>query len=159
MTTRRFLSLTAAALLCGGLQFLEASASAPRVKVDTAEVVQVVSRFHAALAAGDSALVASLLAPDAVILESGGIETRDQYLGGHLRGDIAFAQAVPRQPGPLTVRVNGDVAFVWSTSIMQGDYRGRAINSLSAELMVLVRTAAGWQIAAVHWSSRARRTD
>lgn len=123
---------------------------------DSAEVVAAVDRYHAALAAGDSTAVAGLLAPEAVILESGGIETRAQYLGGHLRGDIAFAQGVPRERGPITVQVHGDVAWATSTSTTRGEYRGRAINSVSAELMVLVRTAQGWRIAAIHWSSRSR---
>ena len=124
---------------------------------DSTAIVQTIARFHAALAAGDSAQVAALLAPDVLILESGGIETREEYLGGHLRGDIAFAQAVARQPGPMTLRVVGDVAFAASTSVTQGEYRGRSVNSVGAELMILVRTGGIWKIAAVHWSSRARR--
>lgn len=129
----------------------------PAQTSDSAEVAAMVERFHAALTAGDSTTVADLLAAEAVILESGGVETREQYLGGHLRGDIAFAQAVPRRPGPVQVRVAGDVAWATSTSVAQGDYRGREINSVSAELMVLVRDGGRWRIAAVHWSSRARR--
>lgn len=124
---------------------------------DSAAVLVTVERFHTALAAGDSTAVADLLAPEAVILETGGIETRAQYLGGHLRGDIAFARAVPRQPGPANVRIVGDVAWVASTSVTQGTYREREVNSVTAELMVLVRSGGRWRIAAVHWSSRARR--
>jgi len=123
---------------------------------DSAEVVAAVDRFHAALASGDSVAVANLLAPDAVILESGGVETRAQYLGGHLRGDIAFAQAVPRERGAIQVHLEGPLAWATSTSITRGDYRGRAVNSVSAELMVLMRTPEGWRIRAIHWSSRAR---
>ncbi len=123
---------------------------------DSAEVVSTVDRFHAALATGDSVAVASLLAPDAVILESGGVETRAQYLGGHLRGDIAFAQAVPRERGAIQVHLEGPLAWATSTSVTRGEYRGRTINSVSAELMVLLRTPEGWRIKAIHWSSRAR---
>jgi uncharacterized GH25 family protein/ketosteroid isomerase-like protein len=125
-------------------------------QTDSTDVVAAVDRYHAALAAGDSAAVAGLLALEAVILESGGVETRAQYLGGHLRGDIAFAQGVPRDRGPIQVQVRGDVAWATSTSTTRGEYRGRAINSVSAEIMILVRTAPGWRIAAIHWSSRAR---
>lgn len=123
---------------------------------DSAEVVAAVDRYHAALASGDSVAVAGLLAPNAVILESGGVETRAQYLGGHLRGDITFAQGVPRERGPITVQVSGDVAWATSTSTTRGEFRGRSINSVTAELMVLVRTGQGWRIAAIHWSSRNR---
>src|SRR5687768_2820649 len=38
---------------------------------DSADIVAVIERFHAALASGDSAGALALLAPDAVILESG----------------------------------------------------------------------------------------
>lgn len=125
---------------------------------DSADVAAAVHRYHAALSSGDSVAVAGLLAPGAVILESGGVETRAQYLGGHLRGDIAFAQAVPSERGTIAVTLRGDVAWAASTSTTRGEYRGRAVNSVGAELMVLVRTSAGWQITAIHWSSRARPT-
>jgi len=56
--------------------------------------VAVAARFSQALARGDSAAAARLLAPDAVILESGGRETRAQYIAGHLGEDIDFARSV-----------------------------------------------------------------
>lgn len=125
---------------------------------DSTEAAAVIDRFHAALAAGDSAAAAMVLLPDVVILESGGIESREEYLGGHLRGDIAFAQAVPRERGAIAVRIHGDVALATSTSVSRGEYRGRAVNSAGAELMVLRRTPEGWRIAAIHWSSRQLRS-
>ena len=124
---------------------------------DSAEVAAVVERYHQALVAGDSAAVLRLLADDAVILESGGVETRDEYRSHHLPGDMAFVRAVKSVRSPLRVVVRGDVAWASSTSTTQGEFRGRAINSSGAELMVLVRASQGWQIAAIHWSSRARR--
>lgn len=124
---------------------------------DSADVAAVVDQFHRALATGDSAAALALLAPDAEILESGGVETRAEYRSHHLPGDIAFARAVRSQREPIRVRVRGDVAWATSTSTAQGQYRDRAVNSQGAELMVLTRTLQGWRIAAVHWSSRARR--
>jgi ketosteroid isomerase-like protein len=123
---------------------------------DSARVAAAVTQFHAALAAGDSSAALAVLAPGAVILESGGIETVAQYRAGHLAGDIEFSRATTRTDALLTVRVSGDAAWAWSVSRMQGTFRGRAVDSDSAELMVLVRTAAGWRIAAIHWSSRRR---
>lgn len=124
---------------------------------DSAAVVSVVARFHAALSAGDSLLALSLLAPDAVILESGGRETRDEYRAHHLPGDIAFARAVRSERGPVRVVIRGDAAWATSASTTQGEYNGRAINSAGAELMVLTREPNGWLIRAIHWSARARR--
>lgn len=124
---------------------------------DSTAVADAVQRYGAALVAGDSVTALSLLAPDAVILESGGVESREQYRNHHLPGDIAFARAVRTADSPIRVVVSGDVAWASSTSVAQGEYRGRAINTAGAELMVLTRGAdSRWRIRAIHWSSRAR---
>lgn len=127
------------------------------VKSDSADVAAAVDRYHQALSTGDSAAALALLTDDAVILESGGVETRAEYRSHHLPADIAFARAVRSERSPTWVTVKGDVAWASSTSISQGEFNGRAINSAGAELMVLVRTAAGWKIAAIHWSARRRQ--
>lgn len=124
---------------------------------DSAAVAAVIDRYHRALGEGDSATALSLLANDVAILESGGMETRDDYRGHHLPGDIAFAMAVRSVRNPMRIVVRGDAAWATSTSTTQGDFRGRAINSAGAELVVLSREADGWKIRAIHWSSRTRR--
>lgn len=124
---------------------------------DSAEVAATVDRFHRALAAADSVGALALLTQDVQILESGGTEDRAEYRSHHLGSDIEFARAVPSRRGATAVRVHGDVAWATSTSTTEGTFRGRAINSTGAELMVLVRTPEGWRIAAIHWSSRNRR--
>jgi ketosteroid isomerase-like protein len=131
--------------------------AAAQSQPDSAAVVAVVAQFHAALSAGDSTAALALLAPDVIILESGGMETREQYRSGHIRGDIAFASAVPSTRTVAQVRIDGNAAWVVSTSIAQGETNGRQVNSAGAELMVLRRTGDGWRIVAIHWSSRARR--
>ncbi len=130
---------------------------APSAALDSAAVVATVAGFHAALAAGDSTAALSFLDEDVVVLESGGVETREEYRSHHLAGDIAFTRAVPSTRAPMRVRIAGDAAWASSTSVTQGTFNGRAINSAGAELMVLRRTAAGWKISAIHWSSRTRR--
>src|SRR5215207_9131928 len=124
---------------------------------DSAAAAATLERFHAAVVAGDSALALSFLTPDAVVLESGGIETQEEFRSHHMAADIAFAQAVKSVRGPMRVVVRGDAAWVSSTSTATGEYRGRSVNSAGAELMVLTRTPQGWRIAAIHWSSRTRR--
>ena len=128
-----------------------------RARGDSAAVAAVADRFHAAIAAGDSATALSLLTPDAVILESGGVETREEYRAHHLPSDIAFATAVKSDRGPKRVFVRGDVAWVASTSTTSGEFRGRRVNSSGAELLVLARIGQEWKISAIHWSSRTRR--
>ena len=61
---------------------------------DSAAVAATVQRFHAALAAADSAGAMALLAPEVVILESGDSESRAEYRAHHLAADIEFARAV-----------------------------------------------------------------
>lgn len=121
---------------------------------DSAAVASVVTAFHEALAAGDSARALALLAPGARILEGGGVETRDEYASHHLGADMAFASAVPRERGPLEVRVMGDVAWVTSDSRVQGTYRDREIDARGTELAVVARHGGEWKIEAVSWTSR-----
>ena len=129
-------------------------ARAQGASADAAAVASVVRGFHVALEAGDSQAVSRLLAPDAVILESGERETRQEYLEHHLQADIKFAQAVPTQYGKIDVTVSGEVAWATSTSVTQGTYQSKPVNLVGAELMVLAKTPAGWVIRSIHWSSR-----
>ncbi|MEP7383552.1 MAG: DUF4198 domain-containing protein [Gemmatimonadota bacterium] len=135
----------------------EVALSPSRPAGDSADVAAVVQAFHAALASGDSSAALALLAADVTILESGGVETRAQYRDRHLAGDIAFARAVPSRRSATQVWVRGDAAWVTSTSVTEGEYRGRAVNSTGVELAVLTREVEGWRIRAIHWSSRAKR--
>ena len=134
-----------------------ALSGASQARGDSAAVAAVVDRFHAAIAAGDGATALSLLTPDAVILESGGVETREEDRVHHLPSDIAFATAVKSDRGPKRVFVRGDVAWVASTSTASGEFRGRPVKSAGAELLVLARSRQEWKISAIHWSSRTRR--
>lgn len=129
----------------------------PAVSADSAAVALVVNRFHQALSSGDSAAALTLLAPDAQVLESGGMETRAEYRSHHLPGDIGFARAVKSVRSALKVTLAGSTAWTVSTSSTRGEFNGRAINSVGAESMVLSKTAAGWRIRSIHWSSRNRR--
>ena len=141
----------------GGESGGTAAATPGETTSDSAAVVTAVLRYHAAIEAGDSLAALALLTPDAVVLESGGFETRAEYRSHHLPSDIAFARAVASERAPVRVVVRGDVAWVALTSTAQGEYRGRPVNSAGAELMVLTRTEGGWQISAIHWSSQTRR--
>ncbi len=140
--------------------------AAVRPQNDSAEIVGIVTRFHDALANGDSTAALALLAPDVVILESGDVERRDGYRSHHLPADIAFARAIPGSRTIVGVSIVGDAAWVSATSVTVGQFNGRAINSVGAELVVLTRTRrleesaspatrpVPWQIRAIHWSSR-----
>jgi ketosteroid isomerase-like protein len=130
----------------------------PPASSDSAAVAGIVHRFHTALEAGDSATALDLLTEDAIILENGGVETKQEYRSHHLPSDIEFARAVRREAGPIRVVVRGDIAWATSTSTVRGIYRDREVNSQGAELVVLERTPGGWRISAIHWSSRPIRS-
>ena len=136
----------------------EAALGVPRhALADSATVVAIVERFHAAVAAGDSSGALALLASDAVVLEAGGIETRDEFRAHHLAADIEFARAVRSERGHMRFVVRGDAAWAWSASTTTGEFISRPFNSAGAELVVLARFGQEWKITAIHWSSRPRR--
>jgi ketosteroid isomerase-like protein len=122
-----------------------------------ADVQKVVDAFHAGIKSGDSAAVMRLLAPDVLLLEAGGIETRAQYEKDHLPADIEFEKSVTTAFQPNRVTVLGDTAWAVSTSEYKGTFRERPVDSVGVELMILSRDASGWRIRAIHWSSRTRK--
>ena len=146
----RFLVLIAALVTA-----LVAPLAAQSTGKDAAAVLAVVDAFHAAMTAGNAAGLMQLVAPDAVFLEAGGVETRAQDQSSHLPADIEFEKSVSSKRSPSRVVVVGDAAWATSTSETVGTFQGRAIDSMGTELMVLSREAGGWRIRAVHWSSRA----
>jgi len=146
------LSILIAAFLTTFAAPLAAQSSAK----DSAAVVAVVDAFHAAMTAGNASGLMQLIAPDAVFLEAGGVETRSQYETSHLPADIEFEKSVSTKRSPIRVVVLGDAAWATSTSETVGKFQGRAIDSMGTELMVLSREPGGWRIRAIHWSSRAR---
>lgn len=117
----------------------------------------IVEQFHSALAAGDSISAATLLDTSAVILESGDLETRADYLGHHLAADIAFARSAPSVRQVRRAEEQGGTAWVISTARTTGTFEGRPVDSDGAELIVLKRFPRGWRIVAIHWSSHRHR--
>lgn len=128
------------------------------VDADSSSAVRAVEAFRAALARGDSAAALAMLSPDVLVLESGDVERYADYRSHHLSEDIAYARANPGTHTLVNAQVDGNAAWVASTSITRGQFNGRAVNSAGAELVVLtrVRADAPWMIRAIHWSSHRR---
>jgi hypothetical protein len=149
-----------AVLLTPGNSFAAGQSSDLRSAVspsDSAAIVGTASRFHAALEAGDTATVKTLVAPDLQVLEGGEVENRAQYFAHHLAADIEFARAVRSVRTVVSYAREQNVAWLVSTSTASGNFKGRDINSIGAELMILSRTQAGWKVRAIHWSSARRQ--
>jgi ketosteroid isomerase-like protein len=128
----------------------------PPSAADEASVRSVVAAFHGAITAGDAAKAMALVGADALFLEAGGVETREEYEKNHLPADIEFEKSVPMKRSDLRIVVSGDAAWSTCTSEFAGTFQGRTFNSIGTELMVLSRGPDGWRIRAVHWSSRPR---
>ena len=123
---------------------------------DSAAISATVQRFHKALTKGDKAAALELFAPDAVILESGAEQTRDEYACEHLAQDIAFAKTTQSTMSDFAVHQEGGVAWTTATTNSTGTFEGHDVNSVGVELTILTKTEAGWRIRAVHWSSHRR---
>lgn len=117
-------------------------------------VSAVVDAFHAALGRGDTRGAAALLADDALIFESGGVERgKAEYAAHHLAADAMFAKAMARVVTRRTGNVEGSTAWIASEATTKGNFKNKPINSISTETMVLRRGRVGWRIVHVHWSS------
>jgi len=124
---------------------------------DSAAVTLIASRFHRILSTGDTAGIDSLLAPDLRVIEGGTVETRREYLSHHLSEDIEFTRGTKEERSPVSYKCEGNVVWLVSTSTSTGKFKGREIDSVGAELMILGRARKGWQIRAIHWSSARRQ--
>ena len=114
----------------------------------------VVDAFHAALARGDLSGAKALLAEDALIYESGGVERgKAEYASHHLPADAAFTAATTRSVTRRTGHAAGSMAWVATESKVTGSFKERAIDSTSIETMILRREQGAWRIAHIHWSS------
>jgi ketosteroid isomerase-like protein len=120
------------------------------------DVTAVVESFYGAMKAGDKAAAMRVIAPDAVFLESGKLETRAEYEANHLPADIEFESQVTGKRGPWRVTFEGDTAWAIATTEYVGKFDGDPVDYVSAQLVVLTRNSGEWRIRSAHWSSRRR---
>lgn len=114
--------------------------------------------FNRALTAGDEKTVRALLLPEVLIYESGGVEASfDEYAQHHLPADIAFMRQTKRERVAQTIGGNDTTAWVATRSRFRGRIGDKDIDLDSTETLVLNRTADGWRIAHIHWSSAPHR--
>ena len=114
----------------------------------------VVDAFHEALARGDTKLALSLLADDALIFESGGVERgQREYASNHLAADAALSQAVPSKLTRRVAHLAGLFAWIASEGRTTGTFKGKPVDRKTVETMILRRSGATWKIVHIHWSS------
>jgi ketosteroid isomerase-like protein len=137
------------------LLFLPACGSAPAAAKES-DVTAVLESFYGAMKSGDRAAAMRLIAPDALFVESGKLETRAEYEANHLPADIQFESQVQGKRGPMRVTLQNDTAWVIATTEYQGTFEGDPVDFVSAQLMVLTHETGDWRIRTIHWSSRRR---
>lgn len=121
--------------------------------------VGTIDAFHAALKRGDTKSALSFLSENALIYESGAVESsRAEYESHHLKSDAEFSAATSRTRVSERVTEAGDMASVMRVELIKGSFRGRPINSRSVETMLLRQTGAEWRIVHIHWSSANLKT-
>lgn len=118
----------------------------------------IVDSFHAALRRGDTRAAAAMLANDVLIFEGGGVErSRAEYESHHLGADAEFSKAVPSVLTRRSGEAKGALAWIASEGRTTGTYKGKPVDRLTAETMVLRRAGGTWKIVHIHWSSAAAR--
>jgi ketosteroid isomerase-like protein len=125
-----------------------------QVHIERSEPAATVQQFFSALASGDTKAAAALLQPDVLIFESGGLErSRAEYEAHHLGADAAFLKSAQHEVLLRSGDAVGDLAWVATQARLKkgGD---KPLDLFTLETMVLKRTASGWRIAHIHWSSR-----
>lgn len=121
---------------------------------DEAAVRAAMTGFKDALRAGDGERAVDHLHPDVQVFEGGHAETLEEYRSGHLAADMRFLAAVDTETTWEAVEIEGDLALYMSRYHTTGTFRDREIDAHGTETMVLRRTADGWRIRHIHWSSR-----
>jgi ketosteroid isomerase-like protein len=121
---------------------------------DQADVEAAIESFYAAMKKGDPKAAMAMIAPDAMFIESGRIETRQQYEESHLPADIDFEKQITGKRSPWQITVNGDTAWGLASTEFQGTFNGRDLAFVSRQLAVVTRGEDGkWLIRSIHWSS------
>ena len=158
---KRMTTIAAALLLAGNAQAdpqsdQTAATQLEQVAPSARSAARVVDVFHAALRRGDTKAALSHLAADALIYEAGGVErSRQEYASHHLAADAAFARAVPGTNTRRSGHAAADIAWIATEGRTKGTYKGKPVDRITSETMVLRRAAGAWKIVHIHWSSAA----
>ncbi|WP_262696077.1 DUF4440 domain-containing protein [Kordiimonas aquimaris] len=115
----------------------------------------VADALYTALREGDEAAVEKILAEDVLILEGGHAQTsRADYMGGHMKSDMAFLPNVNSATLDRKVAQAGDLAWVITHSRTQGSYRDKEIDELSREMLVMKHDGHNWRVTLIHWGEK-----
>lgn len=130
------------------------------VASDASGPKQTVDRFFDALAAGRTDQARTLLAPDVLIFEGGGVErSRQEYVSHHMQSDAAFLGNAEHRVISRTEDAEGELAWVATTARITNTAGDEAVELDSTETMILRNAGDAWRIEHIHWSSRPAGDD
>lgn len=117
---------------------------------------EAMAAFQAAMKSGDAGLVKRWLAPEVLIYEGGAAErSRDEYAARHLGADMAFLKKSRVEILKQSSGGSDDAAWVTTESRIRGaSSKGKPLDIASTETALLKKTAEGWRIVHLHWSSQ-----
>ncbi|AOE49854.1 YybH family protein [Kangiella sediminilitoris] len=122
------------------------------VNTDT-EVGKVVAQFHAALQNSDVETIKTILAEDVLIFEGSGAErSLEEYASHHMKSDMKFLASIDSKLIERNIMINGDIAISSSRSKLTGSFKGKELNKVSIETLVLKKVRSAWKVIRVHWS-------
>ncbi len=122
-----------------------------------AEIQAVVKAYHEAMARKDVDALKNLFHPDLVVFEAGGVDKgRDAYLEHHLGPELKELKSWTYGPMETSVLTGDPTSVVLCSFTYEAALdSGKISKGKATESMVLTRTAEGWRIRHLHWSSRA----
>jgi ketosteroid isomerase-like protein len=147
-------------IMIAAMAVLTIGAAVPAAPIEAGaeEPARIVDAFHAALARGETTAALEMLADDAVIYESGGVERgKAEYASHHLEADAAFSKAVPSRVTRRTGAADGSVAWLLTEGRTTGTFKDRPVDRVTTETAMLRRVGGGWRITHFHWSSAAAK--
>jgi ketosteroid isomerase-like protein len=123
------------------------------VGVDSA-AGKIVKQFHHALQTGNEAIVRQSLAENVQIYEGGKVErSLADYASHHMHADMAYLNGLTITLKEHQVTITGDIAISTAISHTRGEFKGKSVDSITMETLVLVKLVDGsWKITHVHWS-------
>jgi len=142
---RPAISVLILAIFLPALTAVPAAAETPEAKV---------AAYHQALLDGDIEAAGGMLSEDLLLYEDGIPETsRERYVGGHLKLDIAFSQGAKRTLENQTSWTEGNTSTICSTYDLKTRYKGKRYHLKTAETMTLKKKDGQWVIVHIHWSN------
>jgi uncharacterized membrane protein/ketosteroid isomerase-like protein len=116
--------------------------------------VKVAESMSSAIGSGNTDELKRLLDQNVVIFESGNVESSlAEYQSHHMKSDIAFMATMNVELLSREVIDAGDSATVISRSRIRGQFKGKEIDLVNTETLVIQKRNREWKVVHVHWSS------